>query len=510
MPCLRLPAQPREQKPFKLNFILYNIEVMKCGKKILPILVSLSFATQLSYSAGKTNIPPLPEKTAKSDITEKEINYPIEFTIPLTQEEETDPVISLVAGAISKAPSEREVKGAVLEAEALYRRAVDAFKSGKAQDAEKYFSLFIGRLEKSGVSPGLYFFLFDDFDSILTKLKRIYSIDTPAPVIEPEKCSIPMECEDNSLVEHYIEMYSGGKPKERVKDALERSGAYREIVLKALQEFKLPEELQYLPVVESLYNNKVVSKAGAVGIWQIMAHRGRALGLKINYWIDERRDPEKATRAACLYLKELHVMLNDWHLVLAGYNRGEYGLLRDMKFSNASNITEMTDRNAIPRETQKYVPQFIAAVTIANNPKKYGFSDLVFQPPLKYDKIKTDRVIDLKIAAQCAGTTVEEIKQLNPALNAWCTPQGYPGFELKIPYGTKAAFMKNIAKVKDLNPSPGFIKHKVKKGEYIEKIAANYKTTPRDIYKDNPELAKKKYLQIGQVIVVRPGRKYYR
>ena len=200
-----------------------------------------------------------------------------------------------------------------------------------------------------------------------------------------------------------------------------------------------------MPVVESLYNNKVVSKAGAVGIWQIMAHRGRALGLKINYWIDERRDPEKATKAACLYLKQLYLMFNNWHLALAAYNRGEYGLIRDMRFSNASNISEMSDRNAIPKETQKYVPQFIAAVKIAVDPQKYVFDKLNILESLRYDTIKTDKVIDLKIAAKCAETTLEEIKRLNPALNAWCTPQGYPSFELKIPYGTKTKFLENIA-----------------------------------------------------------------
>ncbi|MCL2143925.1 MAG: transglycosylase SLT domain-containing protein [Endomicrobia bacterium] len=483
---------------------------MNCGKKTLSALFSLFFAVQLSYAAGKANIPVLPDKTAKSDISEKEINYPIEVTIPQIPEEETDPIINFVANAISSAPSNNETKGAILEAEALYKRAVDAFKNGKSENAKRYFTLFVDKLEKAGIDPGLYFFLFDDFDNIITKLKRIYAIDMPAPVLEPYKLSIPMECEDNSLVEKYIELYSTGKTKERVKAAIERSGAHREIILRTLQNFNLPEELLWLPVVESLYNNKVVSTAGAVGIWQIMAHRGRGLGLQINYWIDERRDPEKATRAACLYLKELYVMLNDWHLVLAGYNRGEFGLLRDMKFSNASNITEMTDRNAIPRETQKYVPQFIAAVIIANNLEKYGFDDVNFAPPLRYDKIKTDKVIDLKIAAQCAETTVEEIKKLNPALNAWCTPQGYPGFELKIPYGTKEKFLENISKVKDLNPSPGFIKHKVAKGEYIEKIAAKYKTTVKEVYKDNPGLSKKKYLQIGQIIIVRPGRNYYK
>jgi membrane-bound lytic murein transglycosylase D len=294
-----------------------------------------------------------------------------------------------------------------------------------------------------------------------------------------------------------------------VKTAIERSGAYKDMILKILREFSLPEELFYLPIVESLYNLNTVSHAGAVGLWQIMPHRGRALGLQINYWIDERRDPEKSTKAACTYLKQLYLMLNDWHLVLAAYNRGEYGLIRDMKFSNASDISEMVSRNAIPKETQNYVPQFIAAATIGSDIEKYGFTNLEYYSPQKYDTYQTDKIIDLKIVAQCAGTTVEEIKKLNPALNAWCTPHGYPNFELKIPYGSKESFIENIAKVKDLNPSPGFIKHKVAKGEWIEKIAAKYKTTPKEIYKDNSNLPKQKYLHQGQIIIIKPGRKYF-
>jgi membrane-bound lytic murein transglycosylase D len=272
----------------------------------------------------------------------------------------------------------------------------------------------------------------------------------------------------------------------------------------------LPEELLYLPIVESLYNINAVSRTGAVGLWQIMAHRGRALGLQINYWVDERKDPEKSTKAACLYLKQLYLMLNDWHLALAAYNRGEYGLIRDMKFSNASNISEMINRNAIPKETQNYVPQFIAVATIAKDLKLYDFSDLKYAPPLKYDVYYTNKVIDLKIVASCANTTLEEIKKLNPALQAWSTPSGYSNFALKIPYGSKDLFLENLSKVKDLNPSPGFVKHKVIKGEYLEKIASKYKTLPKEIYKDNPTLLKHKYLKPGQTLIIRPGRKYFK
>jgi membrane-bound lytic murein transglycosylase D len=169
----------------------------------------------------------------------------------------------------------------------------------------------------------------------------------------------------------------------------------------------------------------------------------------------------------------------------------------------------MVSRKAVPKETQNYVPQFIAAATIGTDLENYGVTNLHYDSPQKYDIYKTDKVIDLKIVAQCAGTTVEEIKKLNPALNAWCTPHGYTNFELKIPYGSKDTFIENIENVKDLNPSPGFIKHKVAKGEWLEKIATKYKTTPKEIYKDNTNLSRQKYLRPGQIIIIIPGRKYF-
>ena len=169
----------------------------------------------------------------------------------------------------------------------------------------------------------------------------------------------------------------------------------------------------------------------------------------------------------------------------------------------------MKERNALPKETQNYVPQFIASVKIAKNPEEYGFKNLVYDEPLKFDTVVIDKVIDLKRVAKCANTTVEEIKELNPSILAWCTPHGYKDFELHLPVGTKDIFLENIAKEKDLNPSPGFIKYKVKKGDYLDKIAREFKTTPAAIKEDNPKLKKQKYLQPKQVIIIRPGRKYY-
>lgn len=318
--------------------------------------------------------------------------------------------------------------------------------------------------------------------------------------------SFVMKAEDSSIVEKYISTYS----YKTIKNALERSGVYKDIILKIFRDFNLPEELFYLPVIESYYDLNDVSGAGAVGLWQIMAQTGSSLGLKINCWIDERKDPEKSTKAACLYLKRLYAMFNnDWDLALVAYNRGECKLARDMKFSNASTISELVSRNVIPKETKDCFYRFKAVVTIGNNLEKYGFGDLKYAKPLNYDKYTTNKIIDLKIVAQCAETTIEEIRRLNPGLKTWCTPHGYPNFELKIPYGSKEKFKKNIALVKDLNPSSRFVKHKVARGEYIEEIAAKYKVTPKEIYKDSPTLTKQKRLKPGQVIVIRPNRKYF-
>jgi membrane-bound lytic murein transglycosylase D len=421
--------------------------------------------------------------------------------------EQSEPVPSQTTSSLPKSNPDTKTKSKISAAETAYKKSVDAFKEGSFEKPKKYFSIFMEKLSKADIDSGFYFFIFEDIDEIFVKLNKFYSSNDSALI--QTNYSIPMTTSDDSLVKKYIEIYSSGKAKQRVKIAIERSGAYKDMILKILREFSLPEELFYLPIVESLYNLNTVSHAGAVGLWQIMPHRGRALGLQINYWIDERRDPEKSTKAACAYLNQLYLMLNDWHLVLTAYNRGEYGLIRDMKFSNASDISEMVSRNAIPKETQNYVPQFIAAATIGSDIEKYGFTNLEYCSPQKYDTYQTNKIIDLKIVAQCAGTTVEEIKKLNPALKAWCTPHGYPNFELKIPYGNKESFIENIAKVKDLNPSPGFIKYKVAKGEWIEKIAAKYKTTPKEIYKDNSNLSKQKYLRQGQIIIIRPGRKYF-
>ncbi len=401
------------------------------------------------------------------------------------------------------------VKKNIMEAADNLNIALSGCIQSDYSNVSENYHKFLEKINSLNLKPEEIEFLLTDCENMLRKIKNINNIDTNRNHMNRDKTFEISMLYDEEILDKWMKIYTSGKAKQNVKIALERSGKYRDMILEILKEYNLPQELLYLPIVESLFNNKTVSRAKAVGLWQIMAHRGQALGLHINYWIDERKDPVKATRAAAKYLKELFILLNDWHLALSAYNRGEYGLIRDMKFSNSSSMIEMKYRNATPKETQNYIPQFIVAVKIANDPEKYGFTDLHYQEPLKYDVVIINKVMDLKVVAKCANTTVETIKELNPAILAWCTPHGYKNFELHLPYGTKDIFLENIVKEKDLNPSPGFIRYKVKKGEYLEKIAKNFKTTVNAIKEDNPKLKKQKYIQPNQILVIRPGRKYY-
>lgn len=468
---------------------------MNSKKILLTILLSISLLFNASTSFCKKH----KKKTIQEEINQEQIEQEIVNNNDIIEETEKN-----------KEQNENvSLKDNIMEADKCLTHALSACKQNNYDDANVNYHKFLEKLNSLELKPEEVELLLTDCENILRKIKNINGLETNKEHLNRDEAfEISMDY-DEKILNNWIQKYSTGKAAQGIRLALERSGKYKDMIVSVLKEYNLPEDLQYLPIIESLFNNNVVSKAKAVGMWQIMAHRGKALGLQINYWVDERRDPVKSTRAAAKYLRELFVLLNDWHLALSAYNRGEYGLIRDMKFSNSSSVMEMKERHAIPKETQNYVPQFIASVKIAKNPEEYGFKDLKYEEPLSFDTVVIDKVIDLKIVAKCADTTVEVIKELNPSILAWCTPHGYKNFELHLPAGTKDLFLENISKEKDLNPDPGFIKYKVKKGDYLERIAREFRTTVKAIKEDNPKLKKQKYLQPKQVIIIRPGRKYY-
>jgi len=420
------------------------------------------------------------------------------------------------------------LKQVIKEVENLYNKAVIAYEEGNIDLAENLYEDALKKLAKSNLDAVMNYQLKEEYDNLFGKLdvlleemernsKSILDVSEEelkeTENLEPAKTeeikgsyTIPIDAEDD-LVKKYIELYTIGERRKAIAEALERSGRYREMILGILQEYSLPRELVYLPLLESLYKVSAYSRARAVGLWQFMETPARNMGLIINYWIDERRDPEKSTRAALKFLKELHTWFNDWHLALAAYNRGQGGIGSDLRFSKAVDFSQLVDREALPRETENFVPQFMACVIIGENYTDYGFS-LNFEQPLSYDEIILDKVIDLEVIAKCAGTTEVKIKELNPSLSAWCTPKNYPDFKLKLPLGTKEGFLTNIAEVKDLTPGRGFIRYKVKRGDILGKIARNYSTTVYAIKRDN-EIRNINKIRQGQILIIKPGKKYF-
>jgi membrane-bound lytic murein transglycosylase D len=304
----------------------------------------------------------------------------------------------------------------------------------------------------------------------------------------------------NDKVERFIK-YFQTKGRKFFVNWLEKSGGYLPMLKEILRERGLPEDLTYIALIESGFNPVARSRARAVGIWQFMHWTGKKYGLRVDWWIDERRDPEKATAAAASYLENLYERFGSWYLAAAGFNGGEGRVISAIKKYKTNDFWELAShRRALKKETKAYIPKYLAAMIIAKNPESYGFYELNYVEPVTYDKVKVLQATDLKVLAKAAGTTVEELKRLNPELKRWFTPPNYPDYELKIPKGSAELFNERMKTI----PPPDrlrFHTHRVKKGETLSHIARNYRTAIRPImYLNNLKSAR--FIRAGSTLVV--------
>lgn len=260
------------------------------------------------------------------------------------------------------------------------------------------------------------------------------------------------------------------KIREKFSLWLSRSGKYLELMKGILKEKDIPEEIVLLPLIESGFNPYAYSPRRAVGYWQFIASTAKRYGLEINWWKDERRDPVKSTAAAADYLKDLYGMFGSWNLAMAAYNAGEGKIFRALNMAKTDDYWSLLETKYIKRETKEYVPKFIAASLIANNPEDFGFIDLKYHPPLEYDEVTIESPVDLEVIAECAETTVEAIRELNPELRRWCTPPDIPEYTLRIPAGKKDIFLERLSQIPEEKRFTVDI-YKVKKGDTFKKIS---------------------------------------
>ncbi len=277
----------------------------------------------------------------------------------------------------------------------------------------------------------------------------------------------------NARVEQFIQ-YFQTTGKKVFSNWLARSEKYIPFMKNLLKGNGLPEDLVYMALIESGFNPYAYSRSRASGPWQFIYLTGKRYGLKVNWWVDERRDPEKSTIAAAKYLKDLYDLFECWYLAAAGYNAGEGKIVNAMKRYRTEDFWELSKYKYLKRETKDYVPQVIAAALIAKDPEKYGFSDIPYEEPLRYEKVNVPNVTDLRVIAKACEISVDELKDLNPELLRWCTPPDSPHYEMKIPVGKQELFLKNF---EALQPEQKFQfkNHVVKRGDTLSGIAKRYR-----------------------------------
>ncbi len=291
---------------------------------------------------------------------------------------------------------------------------------------------------------------------------------------------LPLTATDPVL--SYLNFFETPRGRAIVGRGLRRAGRYRGMIARVLREEGLPQDLIYVAQAESAFEPLALSRARALGIWQFVASSGAKYGLDHTWWVDERRDPEKSTRAAARYLRDLYGMFGDWYLALAAYNTGEGNVMKAVERTGYADFWELHRRNALPRQTRNYVPIILALAMIAKDPAKHGI-DVQEDEPLECDAVEPGHPIDLRLAAEAIDADVELLKALNPELLRLVTP-GDSDFVLLLPKGTAEQFSAEIAAIP---PEKWLVwrRYRVRQGETLASVARRFVVTPAAIAQAN-------------------------
>lgn len=314
-------------------------------------------------------------------------------------------------------------------------------------------------------------------------------IDSPLP-----QSDFPLEL--NSTVEQFLEaMVSSGEFHERIENGLARAGTYLPMIRTRFAAAGLPQDLSYLPLIESAFSVSAYSRARAHGMWQFISSTGRHYGLEVGSLIDERRDPERSTDAAIAYLSDLHDQFDDWYLALAAYNSGAGNVRRAIRRSGSRDF--WTLRHHLPRETRNYVPAFIASVIVAKQPSKYGFTAPVEEDWI-FETIEIPDALDLQFLAAESGIPLDDLRRLNPAIRRDLTP-ARSTTRLRLPSGASTAAETVLSSTPRDQWAPRMI-HTVRSGDSLYAIARKYGSSVSAIRQANA--LRGSLIRPGQQLVV--------
>ena len=281
----------------------------------------------------------------------------------------------------------------------------------------------------------------------------------------------------NKQVDQFITYFTTAKGRKQFAIWMKRYMEYKDLILPILKKHKMPEELMVLAMIESGLNPKAYSRANASGMWQFIYSTGKNYGLKRDWYIDERRDPIKATHAACEYLKDLNEQFDNWYLALAAYNCGSGRISRASKLHQTYDFWQM---HSLPRESRNYIPYYLAAAIIAKDPEEYGFT-IPKVKPFSYEEVVLEHSADLAVLSRVAGIKVKTLRNYNPELRQSATPADNP-YLLKLPKGKKEQFLARWNSIPESERfAPQFIVHRVRYGESLWTISKKYGASIHDI-----------------------------
>jgi membrane-bound lytic murein transglycosylase D len=367
------------------------------------------------------------------------------------------------------------------ELEDLYADGGAQYFEGDLDLSEEYFYLLAerGKLGNFIEILGEERFFSESYAPVSQSLNAAYdslraAYGLPDFLLPPEVEASSFEREvlpvDNAKVQAWLRYFTG-KGRSTFQRWLDRRGQIGWILESILQEEGLPTDLIYMAMIESGLQPSVRSRASAVGYWQFVRSTARNRGLLVNEWADERRDIEKATRAACRHLQMLHGMFGNWPLALAAYNAGEYRIQRAIGLQGDPDYWELR----LPRETREYVPKLIAAARIGKDPEAFGFS-INEQDTLRYDTIEVNDTFSLDQIAKAGGFSVRTLQGLNPQLIAGCTPPKHSAYAVRVPVGRGESTLAAVRAIPE-HQRITWRKHRVRSGETLGQLARRYRTS---------------------------------
>jgi membrane-bound lytic murein transglycosylase D len=502
---------------------------MSVGKRYVQIAGGIAWLLgSLACQTASRPVALLPEKQASARaLTAPPAAQPPVGTRPAPvapppqPEVKADPVADLIAQV------ERE-----------YQAGQANYQAGHLEAAKENFDRSFNLLLESPFDVGSDERLEKEFDRLLDgvnglEMQALQQGDgfteqksEPAPIDEANEVTYPVDPNIKATAEAEVKAthsdlplmmtdpvagyinYFSTRGKGTLERALARSGRYQDMIRRVLKEEGVPQDLIYLAQAESGFHSLAVSRAGARGMWQFMGSRAKGYGLERNWWVDDRQDPEKATRAAARHLKDLYNQFGDWYLAMAAYNSGPGTVQSAVKRTGYADFWQLYKRNVLPKETRNYVPIIIAVTIMAKNPQQYGLEDVVAEKPEPYDTVEIDYPVDLRLVAECVDVSASALQELNPSLLRLTTPKNQE-FELHLPAGSKDSYLTAIRAIPP-DMRVWWRYHSVAPGDTLVSVAKAYRSSSKVIAEANGLGADDKLtLESKLIIPVAPGKHPY-